>query len=84
MNTYIIFNVERDEKTGILVATWRDSTGHGSITIEGRDILHLEMRVKDAVSDYFEPEQTPESILLYVTHRALHIPIRLEPRPYEG
>ena len=81
MNRYITFNVERNEKAGILVADWQDLSGPNMIITEDRDIFKLQMKVKKAVIDYFEPGQTPESVLLYLAYKAAHIPIGIEPRP---
>ena len=80
MNNHITFNVEKNEKADVLVADWRDSSGPGRITTQGSDIFDLQVRVKDAVLDFFEPGEAPESILLYVTHKAVHVPVKVGQR----
>ncbi|HEX4084512.1 MAG TPA: hypothetical protein VHY22_06375 [Chthoniobacteraceae bacterium] len=49
----ITFNVERDEDSSFLVATWDDPKGNGGIATQGQDLSELQEMVRDAVRCHF-------------------------------
>jgi hypothetical protein len=58
----ILFNVERDEETSVLVASWDEADGNGGITTQGQDLSELQAMVREAVVCHFDAEQAPERI----------------------
>ena len=60
----ITLNVEQDEETRWLVASWDDPTGKGGITTQGKDLRELQEMVKEAVLCHFHEGKTPKSIRL--------------------
>jgi predicted RNase H-like HicB family nuclease len=58
----ITFNVERDEDSTWLVASWDDPSGKGGITTQGQDLRELQDMVKDAVRCHFGDRQAPRRI----------------------
>jgi predicted RNase H-like HicB family nuclease len=60
----IVFTVERDEDSSVLVAAWDDPSG-GGITTQGEDLRELEAMVKDAVQCYFDEAEWPRTIRLH-------------------
>jgi predicted RNase H-like HicB family nuclease len=48
----ITFNVERDEDSSFLVASWDVSRG-GGITTQGADLRELQEMIRDAATGYF-------------------------------
>ena len=55
----IIFTVERDEESSLLVAVWDDPSGRGGITTQGGDLRELQDMVKDAATGYFRAAGVP-------------------------
>jgi len=51
--TEITFEVERDEESGCLTATWDALRGQGGITTQGKDLRELERNVRDAARSHF-------------------------------
>ena len=54
----IIFNVERDEESSFLVASWDDPRG-GGITTQGADLRELQEMILDAVTGYCHADGVP-------------------------
>jgi len=50
----ITFQVERDEESGRLTASWDMPRGKVGITTQGKDLLELEQNVREAVHCHFE------------------------------
>lgn len=55
----IVFNVERDEETSFLVASWDEADGKGGITTQGRDLSELQAMVREAVLCHFDEGKAP-------------------------
>ncbi len=60
----ITFQVERDEESGWLVASW-DAPGGGGITTQGKDLGELQEQINDAVACHFDGEEAPRRIRLH-------------------
>lgn len=60
----ITFQVERDEESGWLVASW-DAPGGGGITTQGKDLRELQEQITDAVACHFDGEEAPRRIRLH-------------------
>jgi len=60
----ITLQVECDEESGWLVATW-DSPDGGGITTQGSDLRELQEQVQDAVRCHFDPGEAPRRIRLH-------------------
>jgi hypothetical protein len=69
----ITFQVQRDEDSGLLVASW-DAPEGGGITTEGKDLRELQEQVTDAVACHFEGEATPQRIRLHFVSDPILIP----------
>jgi len=63
--TEIIFNVERDEESSFLVASWDEADGNGGITTQGHDLSELQAMVREAVLCHFDEGEAPERIRLH-------------------
>lgn len=63
----IIFTVERDEDSPVLVASWDDPSGKGGITTQGEDLRELQEMIQDATLGYFRAlgVKAPESVRLH-------------------
>ncbi|HXF25896.1 MAG TPA: hypothetical protein VN610_01415 [Bryobacteraceae bacterium] len=61
----ITFQVQRDEPTGLLVASWDAPDGSGGITTQGEDLRDLQQQVIDAVSAHFNEGEAPHQIRLH-------------------
>ena len=55
----ITFEVERDEESGWLTASWDAPRRKGGITTQGKDLRELEQNVREAVSCHFENGKLP-------------------------
>jgi len=62
----IVFNVELDEESSFLVASW-DEPGNGGITTQGEDLVELQAMVRGAVLCHFDEGTAPERIRLHFT-----------------
>ncbi len=60
----ITLQVERDEESGWLVASW-DAPEGGGITTQGEDLADLQCQVTEAVSAYFDDGAAPNRIRLH-------------------
>ena len=72
----ITFDVERDDMSGLLVATWEDSAGGEGITTRARDSAQLQKMVKEAVKRRFDEGQRPTLILLHFIEERTYVSIR--------
>ncbi len=61
----VTFNVERDEETGCLVASWDAPGGKGGITTQGKALAELEANIREAVRCHFDKGKTPRAIRLH-------------------
>ena len=61
----ITLNVESDEESGWLVASWDDPSGKGGITTQGKDLRELQAMVIDAVRCHFGSDKAPKTIRLH-------------------
>jgi predicted RNase H-like HicB family nuclease len=61
----ITFQVQRDEESGWLVASWDALDGSGGITTQGKDLRELQEQIMDAVTVHFDGEQAPGRIRLH-------------------
>ena len=61
----IVFNVERDEESSFLVASWDEADGNGGITTQGQDLSELQAMVREAVLCHFDEGKAPERIRLH-------------------
>lgn len=52
----ITFEVERDEESGWLTASWDAPRGKGGISTQGNDLRELEQNIHEAVSCHFEKQ----------------------------
>jgi predicted RNase H-like HicB family nuclease len=59
----ITFQVQRDEDSGWLVASW-DAPEGGGITTQGKDLRELQEQITDAVACHFERD-APRRIRLH-------------------
>lgn len=71
MTDEITFKVERDETSGVLVASWDDPLGVGGITTQGGDLRELQDMVKDAVLCHFDEGEAPAKIRLHFVNDAV-------------
>ena len=60
----ILFNVERDEETSVMVASWDEADGNGGITTQGGDLTELQLMVREAVVCHFDKGKVPVRIRL--------------------
>jgi predicted RNase H-like HicB family nuclease len=58
----IVFNVERDEESSFLVASWDEADGNDGITTQGKDLSELQAMVREAVLCHFDEGKAPERI----------------------
>ena len=61
----ITLQVQRDEESGWLVASWDDPDGTGGITTQGRDLRDLQEQITEAVAIHFEVESAPSRIRIH-------------------
>ena len=61
----IVFNVEREEESSVLVASWDDADGNGGITTQGQNLSELRAMVCEAVLCHFDEGKAPERIRLH-------------------
>lgn len=58
----ITLQIQRDEESGWLVASWDAPDGVGGITTQGQDLRDLQQQVTEAVAAYFEEGAAPRRI----------------------
>jgi hypothetical protein len=61
----ITLQVQRDEESGWLVASWDAPDGSGGITTQGQDLRDLQLQVTEAVAAHFDDGATPHRIRLH-------------------
>jgi hypothetical protein len=61
----ITFQVQRDERSGGLVAWWDDSEGAGGITTQGQDLRDLQQQITEAVAVHFDDGAAPHRIRIH-------------------
>ena len=59
----ITLQVQHDEESGWLVASWDSPDGSGGITTQGQDLRDLQHQVTEAVAAYFDEGEAPRRIL---------------------
>ena len=67
----IVFNVERDEDSGWLTASWDAPMKTGGITTQGKDLADLEKNLREAVECHFGGEKLPQRIRLRFVNDAI-------------
>jgi len=60
----ITFQVQRDEESGWLVASWDDPNGTGGITTQGQDLRDLQMQITE-VAVHFDESGAPRRIRVH-------------------
>ncbi len=60
----ITLQVQRDEESGWLVASWDDPDG-GGITTQGQDLRDLQQQINDAVAAHFDEGSGPRRIRVH-------------------
>jgi len=58
----ITLQIQRDDESGWLVASWDAPDGMGGITTQGQDLRDLQQQVTEAVAAYFEEGAAPKRI----------------------
>ena len=61
----ITLQVERDEESGWLVASWDAPDGAGGITTQGQDLRDLQQQVTETVAAHFDEGLAPRRIRLH-------------------
>jgi predicted RNase H-like HicB family nuclease len=61
----ITLQVQRDEESGWLVASWDDPDGTGGITTQGRDLRDLQEQITEAVAVHFDAGSVPCRIRIH-------------------
>lgn len=61
----ITLQVQRDEESGWLVASWDAPDRSGGITTQGKDLRDLQEQIIDAVAVHFDGEEAPRRIRLH-------------------
>ena len=70
----ITFQVQRDEDSGWLVASWDAPDGSGGVTTQGQDLRELQEQILDAVAVHFDGEQAPRRIRLHFISDPILLP----------
>jgi len=60
----ITIQIERDDESGWLTASWDDPAG-GGLTTQGRDLEELQGNIREAVRCHFDDGQTPQRVRLH-------------------
>jgi predicted RNase H-like HicB family nuclease len=61
----ITLQVQRDEESGWLVASWDAPDGTGGITTQGRDLRDLQEQITEAVAVHFDAGSAPSRIRIH-------------------
>lgn len=61
----ISFQVQRDDDSGWLVASWDAPNGSGGISTQGKDLRDLQEQIMEAVAVHFDADETPHRIRLH-------------------
>jgi hypothetical protein len=61
----ITLQIQRDDKSGWLIASWDAPDGPGGITTQGQDLSDLQQQVTEAVAAYFDEGAAPRRIRLH-------------------
>jgi predicted RNase H-like HicB family nuclease len=61
----ITLQIQHDEESGWLVASWDAPDGSGGITTQGRDLRDLQQQVTEAVAAHFDEGMAPRRIRLH-------------------
>jgi hypothetical protein len=61
----ITLQVQRDENSGWLIASWDAPDGSGGITTQGKDLSDLQEQVIEAVAVHFDESEVPPRIRLH-------------------
>jgi hypothetical protein len=59
----ITLQIQHDEESGWLLASWDSPDGSGGITTQGQDLRDLQHQVTEAVTAYFYEGAAPRLIL---------------------
>jgi hypothetical protein len=55
----ITFQVQRDEPSGFLIASWDAPHDSGGITTQGHDLRDLQDQIMEAVGAHFDGAESP-------------------------
>ncbi len=61
----ITFQVQRDEESGMLVASWDAPNASGGISTQGQDLGDLQQQILEAVAVHFDSSEVPSQIRLH-------------------
>ena len=61
----ITLQVQRDEESGWLVASWDAPDGSGGITTQGQDLRDLQLQVTETLAAHFDEGLAPHRIRLH-------------------
>jgi predicted RNase H-like HicB family nuclease len=61
----ITLQVQRDEESGWLVASWDDPSGSGGITTQGEDLRDLQEQITEAVAVHFDEGEGPRRVRVH-------------------
>lgn len=61
----ITLQIQHDEESGWLVASWDSTNGSGGITTQGQDLRDLQHQVTEAVAAYFDEGAAPRRMRLH-------------------
>ncbi len=70
----ITLQVQRDEDSGYLLASWDAPDGTGGITTQGEDLRDLQQQIVDAVAAHFDIGETPQRIRLHFVSDPILLP----------
>ena len=66
----IAFQVQRDDESGWLVASWDDPHWNGGITTQGQGLSDLQLQIMEAVAVHFDEGRAPRRIRVLCKPRA--------------
>jgi hypothetical protein len=61
----ITLQIQRDDESGWLIASWDAPDSAGGITTQGQDLSDLQQQVTEAVAAYFDEGAAPRRIRLH-------------------
>ncbi len=64
----ITLQVQHDEESGLLVASWDAPDVSGGITTQGQDLCDLQRQVTEAIAAHFDDGTAPHRIRLHLVN----------------
>ncbi len=71
----ITLQVQRDEDSGWLVASWDAPDSSGGITTQGKDLRDLQEQIIEVVAVHFDGEEAPRRIRLHFISDPILVPV---------